>query len=123
LESLEFIVIIAIFAVILLWYLHNARTQSDGLRGLLAMRDDPETTKPASSKSASNSPSYRVKSRIAPNAHEPRPNNVRDQENGVSTPKNTPSAYHALDEAARMRRKFRRQDEARYRVKDKKPED
>lgn len=101
-DSLEFILIVAVFAVVLRWYLKNAEAKSEGLLGLLALKDDPEIAKAARRKS------YRVKARAR---------------GGVaaladSRAEEPPKTYRTLEEGERMRRRFRRQDEARYRVKD-----
>ena len=102
-DSLEFLLIVAVFAAILWWYLANVRAGSDGLVGLLALKDDPQPAKTAKKKS------YRIKDRPTRRA------SMRDSR--MEAP---PKTYRPLDdEAARMRRRFRRQDEARYRVKDK----
>ncbi|NOX94817.1 MAG: hypothetical protein GXP04_06875 [Alphaproteobacteria bacterium] len=106
-ESLEFIAIIAVFAVILFWYLQNIHAETQGTRGLLALSDDPETTQASPRRSA-----YRIKSRTARLGHDPRiVNNASQMPSPVD---------HAPGNTTHMRRKFRRQDEVRYRVKDKK---
>ncbi len=107
-EALEFIAILTVFAVVLVWYIHNVQTDSEGERGLLAIAADPETAKPGAPQS-----SYRMKTRLAMRAHE-----RRDAE-GVKTAAQATPAYRVLDDGDRMRRKFRRQDESRYRAKDK----
>ncbi len=108
LEALEFIAILATFAVVLAWYIKNAAAGDDGARGLLALSQDPETAKPDAPRA-----SYRIKTRLAMRAHE-----RRDAQDGRTPPELAP-AFRALGEADRMRRKFRLQDEARYRAKDK----
>ena len=110
LESLEFIALIASFAIVLFWYLQNEQGSSQGLRGLLAMVDDPDATKPEARR-----PSYRMKTRLARRAHE-----LRDIDGVKDAAQNAKPAFRKAARAGRMRRKFRRQDEARYRVKDRK---
>lgn len=104
-DSLEFIAIVAFFAVVMLWYLKNAEAGSDGLLGILAIIDDPE--------SAGSRPSraYRMKERKT---------RSKDTDIRTASAENPASATYAIaDDSARMRQRFRRQDEARYKVKDK----
>jgi hypothetical protein len=108
LEALEFIAILATFGVVLAWYLKNAGAGDDGARGSLALLQDPETAKPGGPRT-----SYRIKNRLAMRAHE-----RRDAQDGAAPPELAP-AFRALGERDRMRRKFRLQDEARYRAKNK----
>jgi len=107
LEALEFIAIVATFAVVLFWYIQNEQAQGDGARGLLAISEDPETARPDGPRA-----SYRMKKRLAVRAHE-----RRDAESAKTLSEAAP-AFRSLGENERMRRKFRRQDEARYRAKD-----
>lgn len=107
-DGLEFIGVIATAAVVIVWYWRNADAGADGLRGLLALADDPESARPNARRRA-----YRIKSRIARRAHERR--DADDARAGAKAA----LTFKPLGEAARMRRKFRRQDEARYRVMDK----
>jgi cbb3-type cytochrome oxidase subunit 3 len=103
-DSLEFLLIVAVFAGVLWWYLANERAGAGGLAGLLALKDDPEPAKAEKKKS------YRIKDRPARGAAR-----LRDSRTDTA-----PKTYRSLDdESARMRQRFRRQDEARYRVKDK----
>lgn len=102
-DSLEFILIVAVFAVVLRWYLQNAEAKSDGLLGFLALRDDPAAARAARRKS------YRMKARARGGAA-----TLADSRDAEA-----PKTYRTLEEGERMRRRFRRQDEARYRVKDK----
>ena len=103
-DTLEFLLIVAVFAFVLFWYVQNEEAKSEGLIGLLAMLDDPEIAKHGPRKS------YRIKDRTAR-----KPAGMRD-----SREKETSDVtYRQADEDARMLRRFRRQDEARYRVKDK----
>ena len=106
-ESLEFLTMIAVLAAVSLWYILNAETGSEGFRGLFAIADDPETAKPKGRRK-----SYRMKQRLARRAHERR--DIEDAK-AVSSAK---AAFRSKDHGDRMRRRFRRQDEARYRVKD-----
>ena len=101
-DSLEFILIVAVIAVVLRWYLMNAEAKSDGLLGFLALKDDPETAEAPGRKS------YRIKARARRGAA------ALDDSRDAEAPK----TYRTLEEGERMRRRFRRQDEARYRVKD-----
>lgn len=112
-ETLEFIAVILTFAIVLSWYLHNLWSQSDGRRGLLALSADPVAKNPDAPTKA-----YRMKSRIS------RSLNAKPSHDETLSAKhvNTPAPIEKPD-AARMRRKFRRQDEARYRVKDRRPKD
>ena len=103
-ESIEFLLIVAIFAVVIIWYLRNAEAKSDGLLGLLALKDDPEIAKHG------RRPSYRIKDRTSR-----KPAGLRDSREG----KKTAATYRKKSESDIMRRRFRRQDEARYRIKDK----
>ncbi len=109
LETLEFIAVIAVFAVILVWYLQNIHAETQGTRGLLALCDDPKTQEASPHRKT-----YRIKARVARHRHEPQ--TASDISQTLST------VESASVSAAHMRRKFRRQDEARYRVKDKKRE-
>lgn len=102
-DSIEFILIIVVFTVILIWYLQNAEGASDGLIGLLALKDDPEVAKHGRRKS------YRIKDRKT----------VKPAPLKIAGEPQSPSAYKTAEEAEHMRRRFRAQDEARYRVKDK----
>lgn len=108
-DGIEFLLIVAVFAAVLYWYLKNAEAGSEGLVGLLALHDDPEEAKGGRKRS------YRIKERAAPGRAV-----MRD----IRAEKNRKAAYRLKggDEASRaerMRQRFRRQDEARYRVKDK----
>lgn len=103
-DTIEFLLIVVVFAVVLFWYLQNEEAKSEGLLGLLALRDDPEIAKHGPRKS------YRIKDRTAR-----KPAGMRDSR------EENPNAvtYRQSDENARALQRFRRQDEARYRVKDK----
>ncbi len=103
-DALEFILILAVFAVVLHWYLANARAGSAGLLGLLALKEDPESAAKSRRKA------YRIKARART-----KPSGLRDSRTEDAAPK----TYRTLDEGERRRRRYRRQDEARYRVKDK----
>ncbi|WP_428407192.1 hypothetical protein [Hyphococcus sp.] len=103
-DSIEFLLIVAVFAVVMIWYLRNAEARSDGLVGLLALKDDPETAKHG------RRPSYRIKDRTA---HKPA--GLRDSREA----RTKTVTYTQKGESDLMRRRFRRQDETRYRVKDK----
>ncbi len=103
-DTIEFLLIVAVFAAVLYWYLQNAEANSDGLIGFLALADDPEIAKHGRRRS------YRLKDRTAR-----KPAGMRDSREAVS---NT-ITYTQANEDEQVRRRFRRQDEARYRVKDK----
>ena len=103
-DTIEFLLIVAVFAVVIIWYLRNAEARSDGLLGLLALKDDPEIAKHG------RRPSYRLKDRTAR-----KPAGLRDSREE----KKEAVTYTQASENDDMRRRFRRQDEARYRVKDK----
>jgi hypothetical protein len=103
-DTLEFLLIVAIFAFVLFWYVQNEEANSEGLIGLLALRDDPEIAKRGPRKS------YRIKDRTAR-----KPAGMHDSREK----KTSDVTYRQDDEHAHMLRRFRRQDEARYRVKDK----
>ncbi len=107
-EALEFIAILTTFAVVLAWYIKNAAADDNGARGLLALFQDPETARPDAVRA-----SYRIKNRLAIRAHE-----RRDAQEG-DAPATPAPAFRTLCETDHMRRKFRLQDEARYRAKDK----
>ena len=107
-DSLEFLLIIAVFAAVLLWYLQNAEAGSEGLVGLLALRDDPEEARSVKKRS------YRIKER---------PQRDKAAMRDIRAEKNQRAAYRVKGGAGaggaeQMRQRFRRQDEARYRVKD-----
>ncbi len=108
-ESAEFILIVASFAVVLGWYLQNMFTGSEGLAGLLALVDDPET-----SKAGTRRKSYRIKERLARQPHE-----LRDSDGVKTAAENAKPAFRMMDKNGRMRRRFRHQDDVRYRIKDK----
>jgi hypothetical protein len=108
-DVLEFILIIAVFAGVLYWYLQNAEAGSDGLKGFLALTDDPEEATGVKKRS------YRFKERAARGGAAMR--DVRAEQKLKPTYRSRDG--DEADRAERMRRKFRRQDEARYRVKDK----
>jgi hypothetical protein len=105
-DQLEFIAILATPAFLIFWYWQNLRADAAGVFGLLALKDDPEAAKPGGKMGA-----YRVRTRLAPGA---------GQRRGPSGPGPRPKkTYKLVDDHERMRRRFRRQDEARYRAKDK----
>lgn len=108
-ETVQFLAILATFAAVLAWYLANAEAGSDGVKGLLALTDDPQTAKTGLKRRA-----YHMKSRLAR-----RSGDLRETEAVKAQSAATP-AFHRPDETDRMRRRFRRQDEARYAVKDRK---
>ena len=106
-DTLIFLATLITFGAIVFWYVRNEQLHADGSYGLLGLEPDPAVE--AAKKSA-----YRTKRRAVLNV---RVRNVDDvlkharmQNDDPARPEMTP----------RMRRKFRRQDEVRYRVKDKK---
>jgi len=106
-DSLEFLLIVSVFGVVVVWYLANVKAGSSGQIGWLALAEDPEIT------NAGPRRAYRIKDRPARTAaafHDSRTNNGQHK------------TYRVLDDA-HMRMRFRRQDEARYKVKDKLPKD
>ena len=111
-NSLVFIAVIITFAIVLVWYIHNEQAGADGSQGLLALNPDPETEEAGPEKR-----SYRTKSRAAQRT---RARSVNDITKNADA--GTPSFKKRMT-TVDIRRKFRRQDEARYRVKDKKRDD
>ncbi|GEM_PF-1466559 len=107
-ESLEFIGIIACGAVVVFWYFQNIRNDGAAERGLLALMEDPEDARRGGRRK-----SYRIKERLARRPHE------RPETQGAKTVTEAKPAFRKLSHNARMRARFRRQDEARYKVKDK----
>ena len=64
LDSLEFILIIAVFAAILGWYLfHAMRGETDGRLGLFALKPDPEAEKPSGEDASPETAAPRYRSR------------------------------------------------------------
>jgi hypothetical protein len=108
-ESLEFLLVLAVFAAVLSWYLRNEAADSDGHVGLLSLADDPDTAKPGAQRR-----SYRIKPRIAQRAHQRRMESLSGV--GAETSK---GAFRTASKDDRLLRRYRRQDEVRYRVKDK----
>ncbi len=106
-ENLEFLGVLAVGILIAGWYLVNAEKGANGEIGLLALK--PDAAEPPQKSRGR----YRIKARRAVRSRDAR---TVDDAKAVETGK---LAYRALDDAARARRRFRRQDEARYRVKDK----
>lgn len=105
-EALEFLSILIVLAMTASWYVFNLQKGAQGQRGLLAVRGSPSCPKGELKRS------YSVKSRIARSVRE------RQAATGI-TDEATAPAFRENGADALMRRKFRRQDEARYRVKDK----
>lgn len=106
-ESLEFIGILLVGAIVAGWYFQNAEKGANGEIGILAVRPDTQA------KAEEKPPRYRIKARRAVRARDLR------SVDGARAAEDAPPAYRAREDAAVMRRRFRRQDEARYRVKDK----
>ncbi|MEO1252700.1 MAG: hypothetical protein AAFW81_10180 [Pseudomonadota bacterium] len=95
LESLEFLLILAVGLIVISWHLANEARGRDGEIGLLALKDDAREETPQRR--------YRKKPRRAP----------RRRLDAVDAP-----AAYQMREHADPGRRFRRQIEARYRVKD-----
>ena len=108
-EILEFLLIITSFATVLFWYLQNAVKDAKGDLGLFALRlSENELT------AAKPRRSYRIRPRKTPRR------GVRfDVDTNKSETLDAQATYRIRDESAQTMRRFRRQDEARYRVKDK----
>jgi hypothetical protein len=106
-ESLEFLGIITIALVVCGWYFLNEEKGGDGELGLLALKPDQRKAEPKKVRGR-----YRVKARAAQRA--------RDQASvdAVKANEEAKPAYRPVDETARARRRFRRQDETRYKVRD-----
>jgi hypothetical protein len=102
-DALEFILILAVFAVVLHWYLKNARAKSDGLLGLLALKEDPPRAR------GEGRQSYRVRLR------------ARDEKAGLRDSRidGPAKTYRAHEDGGRTGPRYHRKDGARYRrVKD-----
>lgn len=96
-DSIEFIVIIAVLANILVWYVHNVRSGLGGHAGLFALRQDQGENEPAQQR-CPDRPTVYVKKQTVDNRVKAAP----------SCSRHTPP-----------QQRFRRQKEARYRVVDK----
>lgn len=107
-EALEFIAIIVVAFVIVGWYVFNEAKGADGERGLLALTPDDD----AQEKARKGGPRYRIKPRLARRAHDAR------SLDGLARAGAPAPAFRKTDDDASARRRFRRQDETRYRVKD-----
>ncbi len=106
-ESLEFLGVLIVGLVIAGWYFLNEEKGADGDIGLLALKPNvAEPTKKSRGR-------YRIKPRRAMRARDAR--SIDDARMAEAAE----PAYRVFDDDARARRRFRRQDEARYRVKDK----
>ncbi|WDI32687.1 hypothetical protein PUV54_05685 [Hyphococcus flavus] len=108
-DSIEFLLIVAVFAVVLFWYLQNAERGSDGLIGLLALEDDPDEAKGIKKQS------YRLKDR--PDRSKAAMRDIRKEHHAQRSYRFKDGEELSREE--RLKQRFRRQDEARYRVKDK----
>lgn len=106
-DTLIFLATLITFGVIVYWYVRNEQMQADGSHGLLGLIPDPAVE-------AAKKRAYRTKRRAVPNV---RARNVDDVLNNTRMQTVAPEKPEM---SPRLRRKFRRQDEARYRVKDKK---
>lgn len=106
-DTLIFLATLITFGVIVYWYVRNEQMQADGSFGLLGLAPDPAAE-------AAKKRAYRTKQRGVPNV---RARNIDDVLNQARMQNADPAKPEMTP---RMRRKFRRQDEVRYRVKDKK---
>ncbi len=106
-DTLIFLATLITFGVIVYWYVRNEQMQADGSHGLLGLIPDPAVE-------AAKKRAYRTKRRAVPNV---RARNVDDVLNNTRMQTVAPEKPEM---SPRLRRKFPRQDEARYRVKDKK---
>lgn len=96
-DSIEFIAIIVVLAAILAWYIHNVRAGADGHAGWFALRQDGEAHSPSQL-----------------------PGRNRPQKAGAEGPvETTEMLVGDSNPNTQSRRKFRRQEKARYRVKEK----
>ncbi len=105
-NTLIFLATLITFGIVLFWYVRNEQMRADGTHGLLALQPDPVK--------ASEKKAYRMKRRVMPKV---RARNIDEVLSNAKAQNNAPINPETAD---RMRRKFRRQDEVRYRVKDKK---
>ena len=110
-ENIEFLGVLIVGITVAGWYFLNAEKGANGDIGLLALKPDiAELPKKSRGR-------YRIKPRRAVRSRDAR--SVQDaKEAQAAAP-----AYRELEDAARARRRFRRQDEVRYRVKDKVADD
>jgi len=103
--GLEFLGILATFAIVLAWYVQNTEAKSEGALGWLALAAAPSDAGGKKKKS------YRIKQRVARRAHE-----IRDLEGLKAAGANAKPSYRTTDdETHRSRRAFRIIDDARYR--------
>lgn len=104
-EHIEFISILVAASIVIFWYVQNEASGGVGGSGFLALRGAYRDDKDNAAKS------YRTINRSA----------RRRRTNLSSNDANRPSgkSYRILSENDRLQHKFRRQDEVRYRVKDK----
>ena len=106
-ESLEFLSILIVGLVVAGWYYLNEKKGAGGELGLLAIK--PDVVAPPEQRKSR----YRLKDRRAVRARD------RRSLDAAKSAESAKPAYRQLDDAASARRRFRLQDEARYRVKDK----
>ena len=106
-DTLIFLATLITFAVILFWYVRNEQMQADGSHGLLALVPDPVVE-------GIKKRAYRTKRRAMPNVR------ARTVDDVLKHGHMQTAVPEKPEMTTRMRRKFRRQDEVRYRVKDKK---
>ena len=106
-ESLEFLCILIVGIAVVSWYCLNEARNADGGLGILALKPGADA-QPEKRRGR-----YRIKPRRAVRSRE-----LRSITETKAAEEASP-AYRALEDLAQARRRFRRQDEARYRVKDK----
>lgn len=106
-ENIEFLGVLIVGITVAGWYFLNEEKGADGALGLLALK--PDTAAPREARRSR----YRIKPRRALRSRDAR--SVDD----AKAAQTAAPAYRMRDDAARARQRFRRQDEARYRVKDK----
>lgn len=106
-DTLIFLATLITFGVIVYWYVRNEQMQADGSHGLLGLVPDPAVE-------AAKKRAYRTKRRAVPNVR------ARTVDDVLNNARMQPDAPAKPEMSQRTRRKFRRQDEVRYRVKDKK---
>lgn len=106
-ENIEFLGVLIVGITVAGWYFLNEEKGANGEIGLLALK--PDAAEPPGEQRSR----YRIKPRRAVRARDAR--SIQDLKDADTAA----PAYRVLEDAARARRRFRRQDEARYRVKDK----
>lgn len=99
-DSIEFILVLFVLAIIVRWYVANEVSGAEGGDGLLAIAD-PQTARPETR--------YRVKSRTAPfRGHTPIRQTLADQPAYKRRDDKTTRRYSARDDNSRYRDRLRR---------------